>query len=475
MSETSPPRGAHSASRAYRTVLELGQGGTARVSLAVVGAESPARVVVVKQLLSLYARDPDFRAMFMTEGRLSARLNHPHVVRVLEVLEEPAPTILMEYIEGQTLDAVLSLAEPRLPLELHLRALADVLSGLHYSHELLDDEGSPLEVVHRDVSPPNVMVSYEGAVKVLDFGIAQLAGTSVKTQTGVVKGKLRYMPPEQVAGELVDRRADVFAVGVMLWEALSGARLWKGIPDAAILSRVLAGDIPAPRNEQRAIAPELAAICARALAPRRADRYQTALEMQQDLEGYLQAHTPPATSRELSAFMKERFSAPREELARRLAVELSRIELEEETRVPSRRGGSNVGGSTVSSRMRLLALASLLLGAVTAAWGMRSKAKAPLGPPASSSVPSHAPATPALRTPDGAATSAAAPSAAILPSNEPSALPRASTAPLPHPRAPSAVASVPLPPAEAPEVVEAACDPPYYYSSGIKKFKPECL
>jgi hypothetical protein len=125
--------------------------------------------------------------------------------------------------------------------------------------------------------------------------------------------------------------------------------------------------------------------------------------------------------------------------------------------------------------MRLLALASLLLGAVTAAWGVRSKAKAPLGPPAGSFAPSHVRAAPVVRTQNGAATSAAAPSAAILPSNEPSSLPSASTVPLPHHRAPSAAASVPLPPAEAPEVVEAACDPPFYYSGGIKKFKPECL
>src|SRR6188768_690284 len=267
MSETSPEMG--SGSGKYRTLFELGQGGTATVSLAVArGPEGFRKLFVVKQLRSVYAQDPDFRAMFMTEARLSARLNHPHVVQVYEVFErEATPIILMEYIDGQTLDTVLTLSEPKLPLDLHLRILADVLSGLHYSHELLDLKHEPLNVVHRDVSPHNVMVSYEGVVKVLDFGIAKLSGSTVETEAGVIKGKLRYMPPEQIAGEDVDRRADVFAVGVMLWEALSGSKLWKGLSDATIMNRVLHGQIPLPTSSGGAdIPPELVAICMRALA-----------------------------------------------------------------------------------------------------------------------------------------------------------------------------------------------------------------
>src|SRR3954469_513574 len=307
MSETSPETG--SGSGKYRTLFELGQGGTANVSLAVAkGPEGFKKLFVVKQLGSAYAQDPESRAMFMNEARLSARLNHPHVVQVYEAFEQGVtPTILMEYIEGQTLDAVLNLAGPKLPLDLHLRILADVLSGLHYSHELLDLKHAPLNVVHRDVSPHNVMVSYEGVVKVLDFGIAKLSGTTVETEAGVIKGKLRYMPPEQIAGEDVDRRADVFAVGVMLWEALSGSKLWKGLSDATIMNRVLAGEIPQPPNAAE-LPPELTAICMRALAPEREQRHQTALELELALEDYLAKRSHYVSARELGKFMTDRFA-----------------------------------------------------------------------------------------------------------------------------------------------------------------------
>jgi serine/threonine protein kinase len=384
MSETSPETG--SGSDKYRTLFELGQGGTANVSLAVArGPQGFKKLFVVKQLRNVYAQDPDFRAMFMMEARLSARLNHPHVVQVYEAFEQGGtPTILMEYIEGQTLDAVLTLAARKLPLELHLRILADVLSGLHYSHELNDLKHAPLNVVHRDVSPHNVMISYEGVVKVLDFGIAKLSGSTVHTEAGVIKGKLRYMPPEQIAGEDVDRRADVFAVGVMLWEALSDTKLWKGLSDAAIMTRVLRGEIPRPENAASPIPPELMEICLRALAPERENRYQTALELELALEDYLAQRSHYVSARELGRFMADSFAGEREAVERRIEGELGQGESSHpppgerapRNATPSRMGYSASRGVHVEpprSKLWMLAIAFVALGMALLAWGVRSK------------------------------------------------------------------------------------------------------
>jgi serine/threonine-protein kinase len=527
MTETSPEMG--SGSGKYRTLFELGQGGTANVSLAVArGPEGFKKLFVVKQLRSVYAQDPEFKAMFMTEARLSARLNHPHVVQVYEVLEQGVtPTILMEYIEGQTLDAVLSQAEPKLPLELHLRVLADVLSGLHYSHELHDLKHMPLNVVHRDVSPHNVMVSYEGVVKVLDFGIAKLSGTTVETEAGVIKGKLRYMPPEQIAGEDVDRRADVFAVGVMLWEALSGTKLWKGLSDATIMNRVLAGEIPTPSNAGSPIAPELVEICMRALAPERESRFQSALELELALEEYLAKRSHYVSARELGKFMTERFASLRSAVEQRVEAELGQGEssrpppssLLPRSATPSRTGytaSRSTPGEPPRSKLWVYAVAFLALGLAILAWGMRSRpgqsnAGLRLAAPAkrSVSVSIEARPTSALINIDGVAVPnpysaerawdgeshrvrvsapgflseetdvrfdadvrmfralSPVPLAAVSESGAPAT---ASSAPA---RLHGAVHAAP--PAES-AVPPGFCDPPYFLDArGIKKFKPECI
>src|SRR5262249_12031014 len=158
------------------------------------------------------------------------------------------------------------------PLAMHLRIICDALSGLHYSHELGDYDGTPLGVVHRDMTPQNVFVSFDGKVTLLDFGIAKLTGAIVETQTGVLEGKLRYMPTEQIMGETVDRRTDLFAVGVMLWEAVTHEKMWRGMADATVMHNIVNGNIPSPRSVRPDLPERLEQICMKALATDAKDR-----------------------------------------------------------------------------------------------------------------------------------------------------------------------------------------------------------
>src|SRR6185436_17380332 len=211
----------------YRIIALLGQGGMASVFLSVVpGPVGVNKLLVVKLLREEVSHDEDFVAMFVNEARLAARLNHANVVQTYEVgVEGRQHYLAMDYLDGQPLHAVLRKAgRSGVPLEVQVRILAEALAGLHYAHTLRDFDGTDLRVVHRDVSPQNIFVNYDGQVKVVDFGIAKAAGAASNTQSGVFKGKLSYVAPEQAGGDLVDARADVFSVGVMLWEAIARKR-----------------------------------------------------------------------------------------------------------------------------------------------------------------------------------------------------------------------------------------------------------
>ena len=276
----------------YRLIAELGHGGMAEVFLAI--ASGPAgfnKLVVLKQIRDQLADDPEFLAMFLDEARLAARLNHPNVVQTNEVGEDGRRYfIAMEYLEGQPLNRIVQrlAKDGRLTLAMHVRVLIDALAGLHYAHELADFDGTPLQVVHRDATPHNIFVTYAGQVKVVDFGIAKALGSSAETRAGVLKGKVSYMAPEQALGEKVDRRADVFAVGMMLWEALAGRRPFKGMNDVVILQKLVAGDIPSPGTVRDDIPELLEAICMKALAHDKEERFATAEDMQRALEAALE-------------------------------------------------------------------------------------------------------------------------------------------------------------------------------------------
>ncbi|MBI2390645.1 MAG: serine/threonine protein kinase [Deltaproteobacteria bacterium] len=296
----------------YRLLAELGSGGAATVFLVVMrGPSGFSKLLVLKVLRPQLAEDSDVVSSFLDEARLAARLNHPNVVQTNEVgVEGGHHLIAMEYLDGVALNQLIDRVRRRgssVPLGMHLRIIHEALNGLHYAHELTDFDGSPLELVHRDVSPHNLFVTFDGQVKMLDFGIAKFAGSSHDTQTGVIKGKIRYMSPEQLGGEKVDRRADVFSVGAMLWEAATGEKLWKGRGDVEIMSRVVAGEVPSPRELKPDANASLDRICRKALSKKREDRYASCLELQADLEKLLDELGDRTTSRDIGRYLNETF------------------------------------------------------------------------------------------------------------------------------------------------------------------------
>jgi serine/threonine-protein kinase len=310
----------------YRLIAEIGHGGMAEVYLALLeGDLGFNKLLVLKKIRPELAEDPEMMGMFLDEARLSARLHHPNVVETHEVAQEDGHTFMaMEYLEGQSLHRILHRLRRGggLPPALHLQILADVLAGLHHAHELCDWDETPLGVVHRDVTPQNVFITYDGRVKVVDFGIAKVKGASSETRAGVVKGKVAYMAPEQARGEAVDRRTDIFATGVMLWEAATGSRPFRGLSDVEILHRLIHGEMPSARAANPAIPEALEAIVNKATAPSRADRYSTAAELRAAIEGYLETLTERPPARELGRLVAQHFAEDRARLKQRMEAEL---------------------------------------------------------------------------------------------------------------------------------------------------------
>jgi len=303
----------------YRILSELGRGGMANVYLAVThGPGGVNKLVVLKALLPDLATEPSALTMFLDEARLAAQLNHANVVQTYEVgTEGDRHVIVMEYLEGQSLSSIMKRAETTnqpLTVAMHLRIIISVLEGLHYAHELSAYDGSPLMLVHRDVSPQNVFVTYGGQVKVLDFGIAKAASSSTHTATGIVKGKISYMAPEQMVADNVDRRADVYSVGCMLWAIAAGRKLWKDTPDVHVMRAVIGGEIPTPQSVNPACDDELNRIIVKALAPERDQRYQSALELQEELEHYCEAYGVPNRQKDVGRYVSNLFADTRAEL-----------------------------------------------------------------------------------------------------------------------------------------------------------------
>jgi serine/threonine-protein kinase len=296
-------------------LLELGRGGTARVYLAETLASGLKKRVVLKTLEPELSMDTEMRSLFRREAEVCARLNHPNIVQVNEVIEQvTGPVIVMEYLEGVALSQIIMQCKGQSPKRIYLHSITQLLAGLHYFHELKDyDRTTALKPIHRDVSPQNVIVLYEGAVKVLDFGIAKLANDHV-TQTGVVKGKLHYMPVEQLLSDMaIDRRADLFSAGVMLWEALAWRRMWHGQTENSILQALVRGEIPNLRDAAPDLPEHFYEIVAKATAHNPEGRYDTALDLQIDVERILADLGGPVHPREISEFMRTEFGVRRQQ------------------------------------------------------------------------------------------------------------------------------------------------------------------
>jgi serine/threonine protein kinase len=300
----------------YFLVSKLAEGGMAEIFLAKqVGVEGFEKNVVVKRMLAHLSTAGDFVAMFLDEARLASRLSHPNVVQVLDLgFEGGCYFIAMEYLAGEDFSTVIrSAAKQRtfVPLSIALKVLSQAAQGLHYAHEFTDSKGQPLNVVHRDVSPSNIFVTYSGQVKMLDFGIAKAESRVTATTAGVVKGKYQYMAPEQAQSLPVDRRADVYSLGVCMYEVLCNARPFARDTDLAILNAVLKNEYRPPRQLRPDLPVELEQILVKALSRDAADRYQTALEFSDAVENYLRASTSVTRGAALSTYMTNFFGQER--------------------------------------------------------------------------------------------------------------------------------------------------------------------
>lgn len=414
----------------YRLIATLARGGMGDVFVALSDGGLD-KLFVVKKLKTEFAADPLFVKMFQEEARIAARLSHPNIVQTIEVgTQDDAHYIAMEYLEGQSFSRVLSRTSKRgqrLPLRVALEVIASILDGLEYLHTFRSLDGSALGMIHRDVTPHNVSIGYDGQVKLLDFGVAKAQiddASREATRVGVVKGKLGYMPLEQIRGGKVDGRADVFSAGVILWEVLAGRRMWAGAEDVQIVHDLALGQIPDLRELAPHVDEELVRIVARATAPNVAERYPSAGEFQADLEAFAAA-LPGGGPRERARIVGELFEKERVDTRKLIDGQVKRVQGSPTTlppidmaRAPLPSSVDDVSlvhapiaaaASVLPARPRsarrlgtMAAVAALAVLGGTAAFALRPKASPPPPPPppppAVAATP--APAPPAVPTQD---------------------------------------------------------------------------
>jgi serine/threonine protein kinase len=306
----------------YELIARIGKGGMAQVYLA--RQRGPAnfeKVVVVKTIHPHLAEKEAFIEMLLDEARIAALLKHPCVVDIYDLgLEDDTYFIAMEYLSGEPLLSVLRAGRVKnRPLDVHgmARVISDVADGLHAAHELRDNAGHHLELVHRDVTPGNIVVLYNGQVKIVDFGIAKARGRlASETDARKLKGKLGYVSPEQIRGENADRRADIFALGVVMWEALTYRRLFRGNNPGTVLAAIVKEKLQPPSSVRPEVPAALDAICMRALARKPDERYPTAHEMHADIEAFLTSAGAAPQRKAIAGYMEAVFAEQIQERAR---------------------------------------------------------------------------------------------------------------------------------------------------------------
>jgi hypothetical protein len=446
------------ARRVGRYVLfeEFARGGMASVHLGrLVGAAGFSRVVAVKRVRPVFINSDEHRRALLSEARIASRIQHPNVVQTLDiVLEGGVAHVVMEYVHGVTVAELFAEAKlrcERAPIAVAVGVVADALEGLHAAHEARDRAGKLLGIVHRDISPQNVHVGADGHARLLDFGIAKALDRTQVTAPGVVKGKLAYMAREHLSGAPVTRQVDVYGAGVVLWELLTGQRLFDDGDPALLASRVLTETIPPPSRHAPEISPALAQVVLRATAPDPRQRYETAAEML----AALTTSTARAEPGEIGAWV-ERLAGDQ------LELRAERVKRAETAEIGPEIASSPEGGGRSRRRLALgsivAACAAIVVGGAFAAARPRPALHGELAV-----VPSlPPPATPPTST-------LAPPLAPPLVTSLPPAAPLAATLPEPPPAIP--VRAKPSRRRPAP-----SCDPPFSIdSNGTKIYKPECL
>ncbi len=298
----------------YLLLERVAIGGMAEVFKAkAFGVEGFERILAIKRILPNMADDDEFINMFVDEARIAVQLSHANIVQIYELGRvDTQYYIAMEYVFGRDLRQVLDRFRQRkqlLPLPAAAFLTSKICEGLDYAHRKGDPTGKPLNLIHRDVSPQNVLVSYEGAVKLTDFGIAKAEDRASKTQAGVLKGKFGYMSPEQVRGMEIDHRSDIFAVGILLYEMVTGKRLFLGESDFSTLEKVRNAHVEPPSQYNPDISSELERILLKSLAREREDRYQAASDLHDDLQQFLIEDNTIYNAKRLAAMLKEEYQA----------------------------------------------------------------------------------------------------------------------------------------------------------------------
>lgn len=322
----------------YILLEKLASGGMAEVYLAKsVGANGVNKFLAIKRILPQFSENTEFINMFKEEAKIAVNLNHGNVVSIYDFgIEDKQFYLVMEYVEGKNLRQMLNelkKANLELSIEQILYLVKEVAAGLDHAHRCIDGAtGKPLNITHRDMSPQNIMLSYEGEIKVIDFGIAKAETQVEATKAGTLKGKFGYMSPEQAEGYAIDSRTDVFSLGIILWELLANERLFAGGNEAAILRKIRECQIPPISKFNPSVPRELEAIVLKALAKDKSLRYQKASDLNRDLNRYLNTQFPDFSPSDLSLFIKQAFSEHYSEQKRKL-VEFAKIQAQKQESV----------------------------------------------------------------------------------------------------------------------------------------------